>query len=393
MSLLCSGCGASLQMEREGEKGYVSGPAFLREYPLCQRCYRLIHYGELTPVSVTAQEYRETLEKALKRPSLILYVVDLFDFNGSLVKGIATLLRGHEMVMAINKYDLFPLETKPERVKGWAIREARKQELEVREAFVVSAKNGMGIDDLLHSLEERAKGRPVVVLGMANVGKSTLLNRMISMVDQDEGQKLTTSLYPGTTLGMVNVSLPGGNLTFTDTPGLLGAYRVMDRVCSKSLKDILPNDRLRPKAFQLTPEQTLFLGGLARIDFIKGDPQSLVVYAANQLKVHRTKLSRADQLYVDHVGELLTPPCDTCANDLQPLLPRQFRFTRGQPFDFVISGLGFIRFGGFETQLIVHVPKGVEVTIRPSLLGGKRSTGEGKKWPISRRISPSSDTR
>ena len=381
-------------MEREGEKGYVSGDAFMREHPLCRRCYRLIHYGELMPVSVTAQEYRQTLEKALKRPSLILYVIDLFDFNGSLVKGVESLLHGHEIVMAINKFDLFPRDISPERVKQWVIREAGKQGLTVREALVVSAKNGQGVKELSKMLEARVKGRPVVVLGMANVGKSSLLNRIIATMDEDEGQKLTTSLYPGTTLGMVSLTLPGGQMTFTDTPGLLGAYRVMDRVCANSLQDIFPSARINPRVFQLTAEQTLFLGGLARVDFVKGTPQSLVVYAANQLKVHRTKLARADELYEHHVGELLTPPCDECANDLRPLFPKRFRFTKGRPFDLVISGLGFIQFGGHEIELVVHVPKGVETTIRPSLIGGsKKGPRGGGKWPNSRRISPSSGTR
>ncbi len=381
-------------MEREGEKGFVSGDAFMREHPLCKRCYRLIHYGELTPVSVTAEEYRQTLEKALKRPSVILYVIDLFDFNGSLVKGIETLLRGHEIVIAINKFDLFPKGTRPERVKQWVVREAVKKGLLVRDAYVVSAKNGQGVGELAETLDTRSKGRQVVVLGMANVGKSSLLNRLIATMDEDEGQKLTTSLYPGTTLGMVSMTLPGGQLTFTDTPGLLGTYRVMDRVCAKSLKDIFPIDRIKPRVYQLTAEQTIFLGGLARVDLVKGNPQSLVIYAANQLKIHRTKLIRADELYEHHVGELLTPPCEDCARDLQPLLPKKMRFTKGRPFDLVISGLGFIQFSGLESELVVHAPKGVETTIRPSLIGGnKKGPGEGTKWPISRRISPSSGTR
>ncbi len=385
MSLQCSGCGAPLQMERPGEKGYVSGQAFLREHPLCQRCYRLIHYGELTPVSVTAQEYQDTLEKALKRPSLILYVVDLFDFGGSLVRGVERLLKGREVVLALNKFDLFPHNASTERVKGWALREAKKRGLDARSAFVVSAKNGQGVSELATTLETMVRGRQVVVIGMANVGKSSLLNRLIASLDADEGQKLTTSFYPGTTLGMVSLAVAGSSLSFTDTPGLLGEFRVTDRVCPQSLKDILPDARLRPRVFQLAPGQTLFLGGLARIDFTGGNPQPFVVYVANQLQVHRTKRERADELYAKHVGELLSPPCEECTPDLRTLLKKTFRFTPGRPFDLVVSGLGFIRLGGFRLELAVHAPKGVELAIRPSLLGGGRHVEEGKKWTGSHR--------
>lgn len=379
-------------MERPGEKGYVTGAAFLREHPLCQRCYRLTHYGELEPVSVTAEEYQQTLTTALKQSALVLYVVDLFDFNGSLVKGIAPLIASHEVILAINKIDLFPSDIRMGGLRSWVIREAARQGVNAREAIMVSAKTDVGVDELLSLLQQRAKGRPIVVVGMANVGKSSLLNALIKRIDEDEGQVLTTSLFPGTTLGLVNVAVPGGHLTFTDTPGLLGTFRLSDRVCRKSLRDILPQARLKPRVFQLTAGQTLFLGGLARVDFQAGDPQAFVVYTANQLKVHRTKLEKAAELYRQHLGELLTPPCPECSAEIKELRSKKFRFTAGQPLDLVISGLGFLRLSGMAAELVVHVPKAVDVTIRPALIGRKRPSGNRggtDKWRTLRTSSRS----
>ncbi len=368
MSMVCTGCGAPLQMEREGEKGYITGDAFMREYPLCQRCYRLKHYGQISPVGMSEDEYRTAVMRVLDKPSLVLYAVDLFDFNGSLVRGLTGVLKQHEVIMAANKFDLFPPGTKEDRVRNWLSREARRAELDVAQTVVLSARSGKGVDELRSILAVRAKGRPIVVIGMANVGKSSLLNRIIEQHDEHAGQQFMTSHFPGTTLGAVAMKLAGG-MTVVDTPGLLGVHRLQDRVCTASLKDIIPEQRLRPRAYQLRQGQTLFLSGLARVDFVRGPDQPFVVYVANQLLVHRTKLVQADELWLRQRGKLLTPPCSACDANLGTLRAKKMGFKKGRPVDVVIPGLGWVRLSGEDVELNVHLPERVEPVVRPALIG------------------------
>ncbi len=68
-----------------------------------------------------------------------------------------------------------------------------------------------------------------------------------------------------------------------------------------------PAKEIKPKVYQLNPEQTLFLGGLARFDFIQGERSSFIAYVANDV-IHRTKLTKADEFYEKHVHGLLQPP-------------------------------------------------------------------------------------
>lgn len=368
MSMVCTGCGAPLQMEREGEKGYITGDAFMREFPLCQRCYRIKHYGEITPASVTEQDYRAAVMRALERPAVVLYAVDLFDFNGSVVRGLQGVLRQHEVILAANKFDLFPLRTNPDRVRSWLWREARRHELEPAEVFVVSAKSGGGVQSLFDRLRRDARDKPVVVVGMANVGKSSLLNKILQLSDPEEGQLYTTSPFPGTTLGALAFKMAKTGMTVIDTPGLLGTHRLQDRVCTDSLKQILPKQRIRPRVYQLHAGQTLFLGGLARLDFVSGNSQSFVVYAANQLVVHRTKLENADELYERQRGRLLNPPCPSCDPTLQQLVVKKMGFKEGRPVDVVIPGLGWIRLSGAAVDLRLHTPAQIEPAVRPALI-------------------------
>lgn len=375
MSMVCTGCGAPLQMDSEGERGYVTSEAFMRERPLCQRCYRLIHYGEITPANVTDEEYRAAVMRVLSKPSLVLYVVDLFDFNGSLLRGMTGMLAPHEVIIVANKVDLFPVGTNPERVGQWAFREAQRSGLSPFQTIVVSARTGLGFEQLWALVQERSKHRQVTVIGMANVGKSSVLNRLLAEANTGHNQSFTTSPYPGTTLGPLSIQLPGNGLTIVDTPGLLGRYRLQDRVCSKSVRDILPTGKIKAQIFQLLPQQTLFIGGLVRLDFVKGPAQPFVVFAANQLHVHRTKIDNAEQLYERHLGEMLMPPCPDCDESLKHLVPKKMGFKDGQPLDIVIPGLGWIRLSGKEVHLQVHVPKGIELMVRPALIARKADRG------------------
>src|SRR5690625_5745799 len=75
-------------------------------------------------------------------------------------------------------------------------------------------------------------------------------------------------------------------------------------VSEKDLKIITPKKEIKSRNYQLNSGQTLFIGGLARFDFIKGDKQTFVCYFSNEIPIHRTKLENADQRSEEHTSEL-----------------------------------------------------------------------------------------
>ena len=52
-----------------------------------------------------------------------------------------------------------------------------------------------------------------------------------------------------------------------------------------------PQKEIKPRTFQLNDSQTIFLGGVARFDYIKGPHAGIVAYFENSLPLHRTKLA------------------------------------------------------------------------------------------------------
>jgi ribosome biogenesis GTPase YqeH len=369
LDLICTGCGIGIQTEDKEKPGYAPLHSVIeREHPVCQRCFRIKHYNEVAPVALDNENFRKILHDIAKRPALVVKVVDLFDFAGSWVKEINQYVGKNPIVLVANKADLLPKSTNWDKVENWLRYEVEKQGVKVSNIILISAKKRIGIEEVKAAIEAKAQDKDVYVVGTANVGKSTLINGLLALFGDQDGAELTTSRYPGTTLSTIRMELPNGR-SIIDTPGILTTHRLTDLVSPKSLRIITPETYINPKTYQLNDRQTLFLGGLCRMDYIEGERQGFTIYCANQLDVHRTKLENADNLYQKHLGELLKPPLEDDSDLLRDLKVHSFTIKSGHPQDIVISGLGWITLRGrYWTKVKIHAPKGVDVHLRRALI-------------------------
>ena len=109
----CSGCGATLHCREERIPGFVPSQILqgltieeLRVQP-CQRCYIIQEYNVALRVNVSPEDYPKAIEHIKDKEALILLVVDLLDFPGSVWPGILSLLGTNKRVIIVgNKLDL-----------------------------------------------------------------------------------------------------------------------------------------------------------------------------------------------------------------------------------------------------------------------------------------------
>ncbi|NMP11171.1 ribosome biogenesis GTPase YqeH [Paenibacillus polymyxa] len=363
----CSGCGIAMQTTSPDLPGYIPEKLLTREPVICQRCFRIKNYNETSSVAVDQDEFLKLLSQIGDKDALVIHIVDIFDFEGSLISGLQRFVGSNPVVLAVNKTDLLPKVTNWNKVRNWVQKQAKEQGLRTEEIVLCSAKKNQGFDRLLDVVSELRGNRDVYVVGATNVGKSTLINRLIRDYSDME-QELTTSRYPGTTLDMVNIPLDDGK-HIIDTPGIVYPWRFSEIVSRQDLSAIMPDKPLKPAAYQLDAGQTLFFGGMARFDFVDGQHQSFTCYINGGLKIHRTKLERADQLFADHAGELLSPPTRDQLAEMPEWTRHEFRVPRKSPSDIYISGLGWIRVNSENGALVaVHAPRGVRVLLRPALI-------------------------
>ncbi|WP_220750829.1 ribosome biogenesis GTPase YqeH [Apilactobacillus xinyiensis] len=368
-SLQCIGCGAFIQTQNPNELGYTPNSALKKAQELdndiyCQRCFRLRHYNEIAPVSLTDDDFLKLLNKIRDSESLIVYVVDIFDFNGSVIPGLHRFVGDNEVLLVGNKEDLLPQSLKRRKLKDWLRQRANEQGIRPIDVALVSAKTNRSVDGLLSKIDDYRQGKDVYVVGVTNVGKSTLINQIIR---QNTGiqELITTSKFPGTTLDQININLDDGS-KIVDTPGIIHKEQMAHYLKGKDLKIVEPQKQIKPKVYQLNPEQTLFFGGVGRFDYVQGNAKhGFTVYVENNLLIHRTKLANADNFYEKHFGELLTPPDASYIDDFPKLVRYEFKTT--EKSDLVIEGLGWITVPE-DVVIAGWAPKGVSVLIRKSMI-------------------------
>lgn len=381
--LYCIGCGAKIQTEDKNALGFLPAGALKKKIAerdqmeavqagdegseasiktedlYCQRCFRLRHYNEIAPTSLTDADFLRLLKEIGQHDALIVNVVDIFDFNGSLIPNLHKLTGGNDLLMVANKRDVLPKSLKVGKLTAWLREQAASRSLKPKDILVTSAQNKDDVAELMEAIEYYRRGRDVYVVGVTNVGKSTLINAIIKSASGSE-DVITTSRFPGTTLDKIEIPLDEDS-ALIDTPGIIHRGQMAHYLEPEDLKYVSPRKEIKPKTYQLNPEQTLFFGGLARFDFISGERQGMTAYFDNEINVHRTKLEGATEFYEKHKGELLAPALVGAK-----LVRREFKIT--DKSDIVFSGLGWVRVAQ-KAVVAAWVPEGVDVVVRKALIG------------------------
>lgn len=355
----CKGCGVEIQYENPQAIGF--SPKQEAEY--CQRCFRIRNYNDVTISMKQGISSEEVLSKIAKIDALILWVVDLFDLEANIVQGINRHLVGKDIVLVATKRDLLPSTVGNKKLIEFIQSRLKECGIQVKGIVIIgdlanhaNSDDNYSVDEVWNAINSLRNHKDVVVMGMANAGKSTMLNAMLGYGE------LTTSCYPGTTLDVNSIAMDG--YTLYDTPGLTRYDSLLTHIDDNLLKTIIPSKEVKQRGYQLRENQTLSLGGLVRLDMFGCDNATCVAYFSERLNIHRGKQEKADALWTQHLNELLSPAIDSKFEDmkvydLDNLYPKT---------DVVIHGLGWFCISGALNSIRVYVPKEVNVTFRKAMI-------------------------
>jgi ribosome biogenesis GTPase YqeH len=362
--LRCIGCGSIIQTNDDTLAGYVPKSKLEENTDdlVCRRCFRLSHYNEVLPTQISEDDFYEIISTIGKTNSLVVKIIDLFDLEGSMIPQIARLTNHNDLIIIANKIDLLPKSVKEAKLLHHVRKIVSDNNLKPLDIFLMSAKKRKNVDQIISQIMEYANDRDIYIVGATNVGKSTFINTILKSYTDIEKDIITVSENAGTTLDMIRI--PIGKNNMIDTPGIINQNQITYFLDQQEMKQITPKKEIKPKGYQLNQDQTLFFGGLARFDFVKGDKTSFVCYCAEGVPIHRTKREKADELLKQHQGALLSPPA---TSELFELVPHSFTINQTSKQDIVLPGLGFITCKG-PIQIIVHMHQNVTPYIREALI-------------------------
>ena len=333
MNKKCLGCGVELQDENMLLDGYTVN----LENDLCQRCFRLKNYGEYQATTKTNEEYQQILEAVGKTKDLVVYVTDVLNVEQDLYD-IRKFLP-NKILLVLNKRDVIPKSVKDEKL----IQYFKDKYDFFNDIVVVSCEKNMNIDHLLNRIKFFQVTKQVYVVGHANAGKSSLINKLIKNYS-DSKQELTISPLPSTTLNIINIEI-NDYLTIIDTPGLIDEGSITNYVDNELLKVITPKKEIKTKTYQLRRGQSIIIGDLVRIDYVDGEKNSFTLYISNDIKTKRIISSRHD--------------------DLKNLAKRTYQLPFNQ--DIVVKGLGFIKVVN-RGVVDIYLNQRVETFLRDNLI-------------------------
>ena len=330
----CEGCGVLLQDENVLQEGYTTS----LENKICQRCFRMKHYGEYQTVTKSNEEYLQILKTVGETKDLVLYVTDLLNLEKNI--GEIRSLIPNKMILVLNKRDALPKSILDEKL----IEYLEKEEIHFEEVIVVSTVKNYNIDYLFRRIKFHQTSKNVYVVGHTNAGKSSLINKLIENYS-DNTQELTMSALPSTTLNMVRIDI-NEHLTFIDTPGLVDTSSILNYVEEDMIKKISPKKEIKPRTYQLRKNQSLLIEDLVLIDYVEGEKNSFTLFISNDLKVKRL-------LNLFHNEELKNKNKTT------------YEVKYGE--DLVINGLGFIKIVN-KGIIDVYLDKDVDAFLRKNLI-------------------------
>ncbi len=413
----CGGCGALLHCNDPKMPGFVPVEMFEDKSPealrlvSCQRCHILREYNVALKVSVPPDKYTDTIRHLHTKRALVLLIVDLLDFPGSVWPGILDLLGTNKRIILVgNKTDLLPQDS-PDYLKRIhkSMREVFLEKCNnglithdpnMVSSVLVSARTGFHIERLIDIIYSswhegrRIVGSDIYLVGTTNVGKSSIFNALlesdlckVKAIDQVE--KALTSPIPGTTLNLLKfpvmrpdpsrlnerltrvkrsmkeftqrerdriellrkhrhrkysvlrgpveltfayhrdkqLPLTGGSLALErrnpqvtlpqrldptdpdfahgrwcyDTPGTVSEDQVIQLLTQDEVNKLIPHLPLQPRTFTFRNGQSLFIGGLARLDLLEGPfavhPMLVTVFCSDDLPINMVRTADAEEFY------------------------------------------------------------------------------------------------
>ncbi|MEG1582595.1 MAG: ribosome biogenesis GTPase YqeH [Cetobacterium sp.] len=369
MSKKCIGCGIELQGENPNANGYL--PTSVLEGPskdlLCQRCFKIKNYGQYIPIKMSKEDYRNEVRKSLKEADVAIPVFDIIDFEGSFNDEILDVLREMDSIVVINKLDLIPDQKHPSEVADWVKRRLAEEGVAPLDIAIVSSKNGYGINGIFKKIKHfYPDGATALVLGVTNVGKSSIINKLIG------AKRVTVSKFPGTTLKSVKTEIPFSKITLIDTPGLIPEGRFSDFVCQECNQTLIPANEISRKTYKVQKDRVILIGGMIQMRILNDDDLKPIfaLYASKDVTFHETNIEKAKELL--EKADFITPPCSKCKEEFDKFEKSRVEYTVETGEELVFKGLGWLSVKRGPLKVEILAPKDGDIIIRDAFIKPKR---------------------
>ncbi len=362
--LRCYHCGAILQCDNPNEKGYIIPESLNRATPIqiiyCDKCFETMKAFNNSELDQNVdKEVLKILDDAFATDAYIIWVVDLFSFNGVLNDEIAKKVKKLNLTVIGTKRDLFPSNVKDESLIAYLDERFSSYGIKAKTIRLVDIANKMDAKALIEAMNNARKGHDVYMIGNLTCGKTSLINKAMKGFENKTNRQIRTIKYPGTHVDVLEIPLSRSSF-FYELPGLSQDTSIVTKLERDAIKQIIPKKDIKVTTRNMMPGDALMVGSLAAFEIIKGKATAFKFYAAEGVETKKVSIKKLD----DAIKE------NNIRRSVRPVSERLVSFHDYDMFEFAmendkkwhdisIEGLGWLSFVSQGQIIRVRLPKGV----------------------------------
>lgn len=315
MTKKCAGCGIILQYSNKDESGYIPENKY-NDASYCMRCFKMTHYG-VKSYEQQPLKNEEIINKINEKNIHTIFLIDFLNINDEIIKLFNKISATKTLV--INKCEMLPKFLKKNNLI-----EFMKEEYKINENIILKGKLGSRDYEIIYDYLIKNNIKEFTLVGLSNVGKSTLINDLIKHTKSDN-LKLTVNKCENTTLDFVELNL--SDFKILDSPGFIINNLQIEK--SKKIKSYI---------FQMKENEIL---NLTNELYLQTEKSVNINYFTNYL--YEKKIKKNYKININLENKIKIP----------------------KNSDLILKGLGFITFNE-ETTILTNIDESF-LKVRKSL--------------------------
>ena len=369
----CYNCNAILQENDPQSEGYIS-PGHLDQVGalvlFCDHCYEQQKYNFSNHELACSNDYLTMMKDAAATDALIVFVVDIFSFESTFPKNMVDIIANNPLLVIANKVDLLPKGYHEEQLKEYVAHRFRASRLRVtKDDVILASLNSLTPNPALtKAIDLKRKRHDVYVVGAASSGKTLFLASYLRGYKNKTLKSVVTQTYPGTAITVMQIPLDSSSSVY-DTPSTPSDNSMLFRLPLDVAKKCIPVETIRPRSYSLISGDCLFLGGLARIELLKGRRTTLTFFGAKTIKTLRVRSRNTEEMFFRYIGRNELSPSCSLFDKASQFDVYDLTVEEEGSRDIGIAGYGWVRFKGDNQTFRIFVPRGVAIyTSRSKIL-------------------------
>lgn len=360
--LRCNKCGVPLQSDNPDSEGYCPSRILEREFfsqhvLYCQRCFeesKNLNSGELN--TNVDSETLKMLDDAVATDAIIVWVIDLFSFNGVLKTEIVKKIKNLKILVLGTKFDLFPKGSNVEHLEKY-IRDCFNEV--GLNPYSIRILKGDSFDplDLIRRMNQIRQAHDVYMIGTSLSGKTTIINKAMKFFQNKSRWAIKSEIYQGTNQKVLEIPLSNSSF-FYELPGLSLDNSVLSKVEKDVIKAITPKKQLKVTSYILKPGDSIMVGGLAIFSLEEGDATTFKLFSAEGVETKKILTSKVDSAFKLNWHTRLIRPVSDRLKSFSDFDMFEYKMDEDNKWhDISIEGLGWISFKSNGQRIRIALPK------------------------------------